>query len=136
MNIKHIAVKIGRKVIERNPEVMAKITRSFLNRYFKNLQVDELEQSFEQRKDLTELLDTNIDKLRKFSEEYGISTTEIKQMINDNLHDFDISWILEWWKKDQNRLYGCIINHPQRMEFETWIVEQVFKLADKIKEKL
>ena len=136
MNIKHLAVKIGRKVIERNPEMMAKITRSFLNKYFKNLEADDLEQSFEKKQDLTELLDTNIDKLRKFSEEYGISVEEIKQMINDNLHDFELSWILDWWKSDQPRLYGCIINHPQRQEFETWIVQQVYKLAYSIEDKL
>lgn len=136
MNIKKLAVKIGRKVVERNPEIMAKITRSFLNRYFKNLEVDELEQCFETKQDLTNMIDTNIDKLRKFSEEYGISSQEIKQMINDNLHDFEISWILDWWKSDQPRLYGCIINHPQRQEFETWIVQQVYKLAYSIEDKL
>ncbi len=119
-----------------DPEFLKTTTRTILNEQFRNITPSHIEYAFEHDEDLSKYIEKNINKLNGVTSTLGIDTTDIKDLLKKYTPNFEISWIYEWWKKDQKKFYGMLINHPKRTLFEIWLVGQLTNISRKLMLKL
>jgi hypothetical protein len=103
---------------------------------FRNITPNKIEYAFEHDEDLTKYIEGNLNKLNDVTSNLGIDTTDIKDLLKKHTPSLEISWIYEWWKKDQKPFYGMLINHPKRVIFEIWLVGQLTNISRKLMTKL
>ncbi|MEO2056940.1 MAG: hypothetical protein ABGW66_05600, partial [Flavobacteriaceae bacterium] len=97
-----------------DPKFVATTTRTILNEQFRNITPNQIEYAFEHNEDLTKYIENNINKLNDVTTNLGIDTTDIRNLLRKHTPSLEISWIYEWWKKDQKPFYSMLINHPQK----------------------
>jgi hypothetical protein len=120
----------------KDPEFVKTTTRTILNEQFRNITPNKIEYAFEHDEDLTKYIEGNLNKLNDVTSNLGIDTTDIKDLLKKHTPSLEISWIYEWWKKDQKPFYGMLINHPKRVIFEIWLVGQLTNISRKLMTKL
>lgn len=120
----------------KDPEFVKTTTRTILNEQFRNLSPDRIEYAFEHNEDLTKYIEGNLNKLSDVTTNLGIDTTDIKNLLKEHTPSFNISWIYQWWKKDQKAFYGMLINHPDKTMFEIWLVSQLTNISRRLMSKL
>lgn len=142
MKVGKLAGKIGMKLAQsrakNDPEFLADITKAFLKKYFKQITREDLLDYYNHKKDLVELIAPNIDKLTEFADKISLDTSQIKELIDQHMPQFEISWIKIWWKEDHKHLYAALVNQPKEKQedMENWIVEQVQNLTKELVSKL
>jgi hypothetical protein len=119
-----------------DPKFVATTTRTILNEQFRNITPNQIEHAFEHNEDLTKYIENNINKLNNVTTNLGIDTTDIRNLLRKHTPSLEISWIYEWWKKDQKPFYGMLINHPRRVLFEIWLVAQLTNISRRLMTKL
>ena len=120
----------------KDPEFVKTTTRTILNEQFRNLTPNRIEYAFEHDEDLTKYIESNISKLSDVTTNLGIDTSDIGNLLKKHTPSLEISWIYEWWKKDQKEFYSMLINHPRRVMFEIWLVAQLTNISRRLMTKL
>ena len=119
-----------------DPKFVATITRTILNEQFRNISPNQIEYAFEHNEDLTKYIENNINKLNNITTNLGIDTSDIRNLLRKHTPSLEISWIYEWWKKDQKPFYSMLINHPRKVLFEIWLVAQLTNISRRLMTKL
>jgi len=120
----------------KDPEFVKTTTRTILNEQFRNITPNRIEYAFEHDEDLTKYIESNISKLSDVTTNLGIDTSDIGKLLKKHTPSLEISWIYEWWKKDQKEFYSMLINHPRRVMFEIWLVSQLTNISRRLMTKL
>ena len=119
-----------------DPKFVATTTRTILNEQFRNISPNQIEYAFEHNEDLTKYVENNINKLNNVTSNLGIDTSDIRNLLRKHTPSLEISWIYEWWKKDQKPFYSMLINHPRKVLFEIWLVAQLTNISRRLMTKL
>ena len=119
-----------------DPEFLADIVKTILNKYFKNVSKYDLLYAFEHNNPITELVNPNLNKIKEYAERFYIDTAKIKELIDLHINEFEIAWIYDWWKKDHKELYAAMVNNVKRAEMEEYITTQINLIVVDIKAKL
>jgi len=119
-----------------DPKFVATTTRTILNEQFRNISPNQIEYAFEHNEDLTKYIENNINKLNNITTNLGIDTSDIRNLLRKHTPSLEISWIYEWWKKDQKPFYSMLINHPRKVLFEIWLVAQLTNISRRLMTKL
>lgn len=131
--ISNFAVRIAQSRAENDPEFLADIVKIFLNKYFFNsLTPNQLIVAFEEKEDLTSMINQNMHVLKKLSERVHLDSSKIKDLITRYLPEFEIDWIYQWWQTDQKKLYAALKNYHNRDNLEIYLVLEVKAVADKL----
>lgn len=142
MKVGKLAAKIGMKLAQsrakNDPEFLADITKAALKKYFRQITGEDLLDYYKNKKNLTELIGSNMNKLTEFADKISLDTKDIKELIDQHMTQFEISWIKIWWKEDHKHLYAALMNQPKEKQedMENWIVEQVQNIAKELTSKL
>jgi hypothetical protein len=119
-----------------DPKFVATTTRTILNEQFRNISPNQIEYAFEHDEDLTKYIENNMNKLDNVTTNLGIDTSDIRNLLRKHTPSLEISWIYEWWKKDQKPFYSMLINHPRKVLFEIWLVAQLTNISRRLMTKL
>jgi len=119
-----------------DPEFLKITTRTILNEQFRNISPSQIEHAFEHNEDLSKHIEKNMNRLNNVTNNLGIDTTDIKELLKKYTPSLEIKWVYEWWKKDQKQFYGMLINHPRKTMFEIWLVGQLTNISRKLMLKL
>ena len=119
-----------------DPKFVATTTRTILNEQFRNISPNQIEYAFEHNEDLTKYIENNINKLNNITTNLGIDTSDIRNLLRKHTPSLEISWIYEWWKKDQKPFYSMLIHHPRKVLFEIWLVAQLTNISRRLMTKL
>lgn len=137
---KAIAKRFGGKLLMRNlgnDKFWSDILRTVLNPKIGKMYSQELVYAFEKNMKLSDLYRVeHTEAMKEVAEGNEDVMAKIKEKLHFSTSLFTWEWIEDWWKKDQPKLLGIVMNHPRSPEFRRWLVEGIKDLCAKIAETL